>query len=305
MADTIIQAWQSSQEILGSKYGTQTDLKEPPNALALVLNLQHIEVKSTLEKLGLCTPEEIKSHKALRTTFVVIKMLYAGWSFIDSDDKDGKYHPKGKPASGAKGGAKEKLGYMDSDHAILHCYKAENKKGVCPSAEMGTGTKAGVCVGAAVECFANSSVLALFRKEKAKRCNATEGTFEAICAPAAQCSNSTPFRCESWACAENATACDGLFKGFACPSGQLRCPDGACYTGSEMKDCAKAGVLWQGCPPGLQRRRVVGDESSEETQLEEVWWAMRAAKKRGSKSVWREGARRVRAEKEGGRKRGG
>jgi hypothetical protein len=128
----------------------------------------------------------------------------------------------------------------------------ENKKWVCPSAELGTGTKAGMCVGAAVECFANSSVLALFRKEKAKRCNATEGTFEAICAPAAQCSNSTPFRCESWACAENATACEGLFKVSACPSGEIRCPDGACYTGSEMKDCAKAGVLWQGCPPGLQ-----------------------------------------------------
>jgi hypothetical protein len=131
----------------------------------------------------------------------------------------------------------------------------ENKKWVCPSAEFGTGTKEGECVGAAIECFANSSVLALFGKEKAKRCNAkTEGTFEAICAPApaAQCSNPTPFRCESWACAENATACEGI-KVSACPTtGEIRCPDGACYTGSEMKDCAKAGVLWQGCPPGLQ-----------------------------------------------------
>jgi len=130
----------------------------------------------------------------------------------------------------------------------------ENKKWVCPSAEFGTGTKAGVCVGAAVECFANSSVLALFGKEKEKRCNATAGTFEAICAsvPTAKCSNPTPYRCESWACAENATACGGLFKGLPCPSGEIRCPDGACHTGSEMKDCAKAGVLWQGCPPGLQ-----------------------------------------------------
>lgn len=96
--------------------------------------------------------------------------------------------------------------------------------------------------------------LELFGKEKAKRCNATEGTLEAICAavPAAECSNPTPFRCDSWACAENATACEGLFQGVSCPIGQIRCHDGACYTGTEKKDCAKAGVLWQGCPPGLQ-----------------------------------------------------
>jgi hypothetical protein len=36
---------------MSSKYGTLPALKEPPNALALVLNLQHVDVKSSLEKL--------------------------------------------------------------------------------------------------------------------------------------------------------------------------------------------------------------------------------------------------------------
>jgi hypothetical protein len=130
MSTTIIPTWQSSQETLASKYGALQLPKETPNAMALVLNLQNIEVKSTLEKLGTLTPEEIKAVKALRTTFVIVKMLFPGWSFIDTeaDAKDNKF-AKNKASKGG-GGGKEKLGYLDGENAILHCYRAENKKGV-------------------------------------------------------------------------------------------------------------------------------------------------------------------------------
>lgn len=132
MATTIVPTWQSSQETLTSRYGTLQLPKETPNAMALVLNLQNIEVKSTLEKLGMASAEEIKAFKTLRTTFVIIKMLFPGWSFIDTDGdaKDNKFaKKKGGSASSSKGG-KEKLGYFDGENVILHCYRAENKKGV-------------------------------------------------------------------------------------------------------------------------------------------------------------------------------
>jgi hypothetical protein len=127
----IIQSWQSSQETLASKYGALPNLKEMPNALALVLNLQHIEVKSTVEKLQNATDEEKKAHKALRTTFVIVKMLFPGFTYIDTDnEKDAKYQKKG--ATKGSGAPKEKLGHLDDciDHVILHTYKMESKKGV-------------------------------------------------------------------------------------------------------------------------------------------------------------------------------
>lgn len=134
----LIQTWQASHEVVSAKTGTLPIIKEPPNALALVLNLQHVDVKSTLEKLGTATPEEIKAHKGLRTTFVIVKMLYAGFTYIESDtgDKDSKFQ-KGKAAAvGSKpaaSGSKEKLGCFDqgsTEHVLLHCYKIESKKGV-------------------------------------------------------------------------------------------------------------------------------------------------------------------------------
>ncbi len=127
MSTTIIPTWQSSQETLASRYGALQLPKETPNAMALVVNLQNIEVKSTLEKLGVMTAEEIKAFKALRTTFVIVKMLFPGWSFIDTeaDAKDSKF-AKNKTSKGGK----EKLGHLDGENVVLHCYRAENKKGV-------------------------------------------------------------------------------------------------------------------------------------------------------------------------------
>jgi hypothetical protein len=127
----IIQSWQSTHEVISSKFGALPTIKEPPNSIALVLNLQHMDVKSTLEKLQGASPEEIKAHKALRSTFVIVKMLYPGFTFIDLDnEKDSKF-AKNK-STGVKG-AKDKLGHFDegnSDNVILHTYKIESKKGV-------------------------------------------------------------------------------------------------------------------------------------------------------------------------------
>jgi hypothetical protein len=130
-AKDIIQSWQSSQETLASKYGALPAIKEPPNAIALVMHLQHVEVKSTLEKLSSATDEEKKAHKALRTTFAVVKVLASGWSFVEADGEKSKGKGKGSAPST---GVKEKLAFIDEcndqQHVIFHTYKAENKKGV-------------------------------------------------------------------------------------------------------------------------------------------------------------------------------
>ena len=157
---------------------------------------------------------------------------------------------------------------------------SEDKKMLCPPADMGTGSQAGQCVGATVECFANSTALAIFKQEKERRCNATAGEIycdqegmclkkPAQCAPAEQCPRSKPFRCPSWACATDAAGCEasGGVKIDSCASRQIRCPDGLCYTGTDMKDCAKGGILWEGCPPGLMectgRTGMCGKDANE------------------------------------------
>lgn len=130
----IIQSWQSSQEALSSKYGTLPALKEPPNAIALVMHLLPVEVKKTLEKLSSATDEEKKAHKALRTTFAVVKIISSGWSFVETDGEKTKGKGKG-PAAASANGVKERLAFIDDgengqQHVIFHTYKAENKKGV-------------------------------------------------------------------------------------------------------------------------------------------------------------------------------
>ena len=143
-AKEIVQSWQGTHEALSAKHGALPNIKEPPNALALVLNLQHIEVKAALETLQGATPEESKAHKALRTSFIIVKMMYPGFTFIDNDnhDKDAKSGSYGNKKGGAaskatsnhgSGGAKEKLGHFDdggSVHVLLHTYKIESKKNV-------------------------------------------------------------------------------------------------------------------------------------------------------------------------------
>ena len=160
----IIQAWQSSHEIISSKNGSLPTTKEPPNAIALVLNLQHIDVKSTKDKLLTSTPEEIKAHKALRTTFVIVKMLCPGFTYIENDsEKDTKF-AKGKSA--AAKGPKEKLGKMDGENVILHTYKIESKKGVYrPSKRMEECVA--LCPGMVINCMIwGDKIMGVFKEQK-------------------------------------------------------------------------------------------------------------------------------------------
>ena len=159
----IIQSWQSSHEVISAKYGMLPVPKEPPNALALVLNLQHIEVKSTLEKLQGASTEEIKTYKPLRGTFVIVKMLYGGFTYIDNDnDKESKF----AKIKTANKGPKEKLGQMDGDNVLLNTYKIESKKGIYrPSKRMDecAALSPGMVINA---MFWGEKILTVFKEQK-------------------------------------------------------------------------------------------------------------------------------------------
>ena len=67
------------------------------------------------------------------------------------------------------------------------------------------------------------------------------------CSPSPDCTGDAPMRCKDWTCAADASACKASTTN--CAAGEIRCPDGLCYTGSNMGDCVKKGVQWEGCPP--------------------------------------------------------
>mmetsp|Transcript_95019 Transcript_95019/g.153267 ORF Transcript_95019/g.153267 Transcript_95019/m.153267 type:complete len:501 (+) Transcript_95019:142-1644(+) len=141
------------------------------------------------------------------------------------------------------------------------------KKMLCPPSVAVPAAMRTACVGAMTECFVNDGVfdaiaLDAYKTSKKDACP-TEGEKYcdqegicvgkgASCAPATKCPLALSFRCPSWGCAVDVEGCDSASKPEACPAGQQRCPDALCYPGTGgMKECAKAGVNWKGCPPGF------------------------------------------------------
>jgi hypothetical protein len=137
------------------------------------------------------------------------------------------------------------------------------KKMLCPPA---AGPNARTCVEALADCFMtngayNATLAARFKKAGEDKCPSTDQKYcaqedvcigrGASCAPQTKCPSAKSYRCPSWKCASDAASCDDGVKPEACPSGQMRCPDGLCYAGQGgFKECAKKGVSWEGCPPG-------------------------------------------------------
>ena len=130
------------------------------------------------------------------------------------------------------------------------------KQMLCPKET----SKNGQCVGAIAECFADESAMKAYKTAKDGKCGAGEKYCDqegiclgkgASCAPADKCPATKPFRCPSWACAEDDAKCADVTEPPKCAAGEQRCPDGLCYPGTGgLKECAKLGVQWDGCPPG-------------------------------------------------------
>ena len=127
-----INTWQSVEQSIQQKIANFPKLKEQPGPTALAINLGYIPVKATMETLGKSSADDVKNNPGVRTTFLIVKMLFPGWSSVAvSQDKD---QPAAKASKFSKGKAapemKEKLSSTFGEHVLLHSYDLVNQRGV-------------------------------------------------------------------------------------------------------------------------------------------------------------------------------
>ena len=119
-------------ELLSTKH-----MKEPPTALALAINLQPLPLKDAAQWVQNATEDEIKEHKGIRSTFVIVDMLFSGFTYVSSSD-DFKRGGEAKGSKQANGGdpKKERLAVFDASSCaaeeerksvIFYTYKGESK----------------------------------------------------------------------------------------------------------------------------------------------------------------------------------
>jgi hypothetical protein len=130
-ASSFVNTWQSVEQSVQQKLAQLPKTVEQAGPTALVLNLSHVPVVETASALEHGTEEAKKNHPGVRTTFLILRMLYPGWSSVSvGADKDAPPPSKSKP--GAKAQApeiKEKLSYSMGDHVLMHSFDLVNQRG--------------------------------------------------------------------------------------------------------------------------------------------------------------------------------
>lgn len=122
--------WLGCQEALRAKHSFLQRVEEPPNPLALVVNLGSLPIKTTMDSLVGKDESVIKDHPGLRVTFMVLRILYPGWSSVqqDTDGASGiKRKIPGAPAP--KQAPRERYAKMVGESVQIHSYELVNKKG--------------------------------------------------------------------------------------------------------------------------------------------------------------------------------
>ena len=130
-ASSFVNTWQSVEQTVQQKLAHLPKIVEQAGPMALVLNLGHVPIVETTSALEESTDEAKKNHPGVRTTFLILRMLYPGWSSVSvGSDKDAPPPPKSKP--GAKTQApeiKEKLSYSMGEHVLMHSFDLVNQRG--------------------------------------------------------------------------------------------------------------------------------------------------------------------------------
>jgi len=128
-----IVAWQASEQSAQKRMYSLPKCLEAANPTIVVLNLGKIAVGTNSTTLQTATPDEIKSHKGVRVTFLVLKTISPGWTWVGAAGSEKDAQPQGK-----KGGAraiapvavaKEKLNAMVGEHLQMHSYDLTNVRG--------------------------------------------------------------------------------------------------------------------------------------------------------------------------------
>ena len=103
--------------------------EEQASSTALVMSLIATPVTNALAEVSGMSEEAIKDHQGVHVTFVILKMLSAGWSSVPLDgDTGGRRKVPGKPAPREKMYG-EKYACMLGESVKAYTYELVNKKG--------------------------------------------------------------------------------------------------------------------------------------------------------------------------------
>ena len=128
-----IVAWQASEQSAQKRMHTMPKCLEAANPTIVVLNLGKIAVGANSAALTTANVEEIKSHKGVRVTFLVLKTLSPGWTWVGATGSEKDLQSQGKKGA-ARAPApvavvKDKLNAMVGEHLQMHSYDLTNVRG--------------------------------------------------------------------------------------------------------------------------------------------------------------------------------
>jgi hypothetical protein len=141
-----VTAWQSSEQYAQKRISQMPKCAEAANPTLLVLNLTKVPVANVSAVLQNGGAEEAKTNKGARVTFMVLKVLSPGWTWVGGAEKEpagkkgGGRNTTGGRAGGGKADTnnnsvnKDKLNQMLREHVLMHSYDLVNVKGeMCKS----------------------------------------------------------------------------------------------------------------------------------------------------------------------------
>ena len=124
--------WQSAEQHVQKRNAVMPKVLEAANVTLLVLNLSHVPVANMSAELQGLEAEKVKDHKGARVTFMVLKVLSPGWTWVNGTEKENKNsNPKGARGGKAPEPAvtKDNLNAMLGEHVLMHSYSTVQSRG--------------------------------------------------------------------------------------------------------------------------------------------------------------------------------
>ena len=127
-----IVGWQGAEQYAQKKMTIVPKGIEMANPTLLVLNLSKVPVASVSTVIENGGPEEAKNNKGVRVTFLVLKVITPGWTWVgDSPVVEAKDKKRaGAGVAAPKSESKDKLNAMMGENLLMHSYDTSNIRGV-------------------------------------------------------------------------------------------------------------------------------------------------------------------------------
>ena len=119
-----IVAWQASEQGAQKRMYSLPKGLEVANPTLLVLNLGKVPVAATNALIQGASAIELKAQKGVRVTFLVLKTLSPGWTWVEAAGSEKEVPQKGKKGAHvvAVATVKDKLNAMVGDNVVMHSY---------------------------------------------------------------------------------------------------------------------------------------------------------------------------------------